>query len=288
MPATLSFEAIGCAWTIDLPESLARARLAQLRAAVLDRIGEFDLAYSRFRSDSLVARMSRRAGTYELPPDAAPLMEHYRALYQLTGGRVTPLVGSLMAEAGYDASYSLEPRELHAPPAWDAVLSYEPPSLTLSRPALLDFGAAGKGYIVDLVGQLLEAEGVRAFTIDASGDILHRGPNLRVGLEHPLDPTRAIGVVEVANASICGSATNRRKWGSMHHIMDPITVGPVRNISATWAIADTALVADGLATALFFVPPEALSGTFQFEYVIMYTDGSVRWSDSLPGEVFAT
>jgi thiamine biosynthesis lipoprotein len=52
-------------------------------------------------------------------------------------------------------------------------------------------------------------------------------------------------------------------------------------------VAASALVADGLATALFFVEPARLVPAFAFDFVVMYTDASVRWSRTLPGEVFA-
>ena len=42
------------------------------------------------------------------------------------------------------------------------------------------------------------------------------------------------------------SATNRRAWGNgLHHVIDATTGLPTRNVIATWAIAETALEADG-------------------------------------------
>jgi thiamine biosynthesis lipoprotein len=291
MASAMRFDAIGTTWTIDLRQKLTPERVAKLERTIRDRIDQFDRDYSRFRVDSLVTRMSKAAGTYDLPIDAEPMLALYRRLYELTGRRVTPLVGRLMEEAGYDSGYSLIARELHAPPAWDDAMSYDPPRLTLRQPALLDFGAAGKGHIVDIVGALLCAAGVSDFTIDAGGDILHHGAPtepLRVGLEHPLDPTQAVGLVELTAGSICASATNRRRWGDLHHIINPLSLRPVTDVIATWAIADTALLADGLATALFFVPPSALEREFDFQYAIVSNDQSVRWSKDLPGEVFSS
>jgi thiamine biosynthesis lipoprotein len=50
--------------------------------------------------------------------------------------------------------------------------------------------------------------------------------------------------------------------------------------------ADTALVADGLATALFFVPAQHLRPHFDFEYVIMKSNGTAEVSPGFPGEIF--
>ena len=40
----------------------------------------------------------------------------------------------------------------------------------MKQAAMLDFGAAGKGYLVDIVGQVLENHGIKNYVIDAGGD----------------------------------------------------------------------------------------------------------------------
>jgi thiamine biosynthesis lipoprotein len=109
---------------------------------------------------------------------------------------------------------------------------------------------------------------------------------LRIGLENPQNTSEVIGVVELCNQSICGSATNRRTWGKYHHIMNPTTLHSVHDIQATWVIADTALLADALSTCLFLVKPEVLLAHYNFEYVVIENDMSIRRSAHLPGELF--
>jgi thiamine biosynthesis lipoprotein len=88
--------------------------------------------------------------------------------------------------------------------------------------------------------------------------------------------------------AIAGSAGNRRAWGDgWHHILDGATGRPVRSVVATWALASTAMLADALATALFFVPGEVLQRDHDVDWVRVLADGSAEWSTSLPGEVFA-
>jgi thiamine biosynthesis lipoprotein len=89
------------------------------------------------------------------------------------------------------------------------------------------------------------------------------------------------------DAAICSSATNRRVWGSgIHHVIDATTGLPTSRVIATWAIAGTALEADGLATALFFADPARLGAEFDFTYVRMLTGGTVEFSPDLEGELF--
>jgi thiamine biosynthesis lipoprotein len=280
----LSFDAIGTAWQLDTVAQIDTV----LQSSIAQRIEEFDKTWSRFRDDSLVSKIAVTAGVWEFPADAGPLFEVYRRLYRATDGAVSPLVGQALENLGYDHAYSLRPTgQPTTVPAWDDAVAWDGHALTTVRPVSIDVGAAGKGYLVDIVGDLLAAAGHDDFTVDASGDILRRGPApIRVALEHPLDTTMAIGVVTV-DAAICSSATNRRTWGAgLHHVIDATTGLPTHDVIATWAIAPTALEADGLATALFFADPARLADDFEFRYVRMFRDQTVEFSPNLDGELF--
>ena len=161
--------------------------------------------------------------------------------------------------------------------------------LGTARPVLLDVGAAGKGYLVDLISDLLVDHGVGTHVVDASGDLRVRGDAFeRIALEHPADPTKAIGVVELREGALCASASNRRSWGDgLHHVIDAVTGIPTAEVIATWALAPDALHADGLATALFFDPAANLFASGDVFYVRMFANGRVEQSPSFPGEVFA-
>lgn len=259
-----------------------------IRRHIQDRIEAFDRAYSRFRDDSIVAQMSRQAGEYEFPDDAVQLMDFYRALYDATNGRVTPLIGQALAQSGYDKEYSFRQKQVSAIPQWDDVMQWQGNVVTTRQPIVLDVGAAGKGYLVDIIGEILEMHGAAAYVIDASGDVRHRGNESDVvGLENPSDSSRVIGVMNLKNASLCASATNRRTWGSdMHHVFDPASASPTRDVAATWVMANDTMTADGLATALFFVDGDQLSKDWDFQYVRLMTDGKLSHSHEFMGELF--
>ncbi len=290
MGRSFRFEAIGTSWSIDITDPLSLDRASLLLEKIRARIELFDRAYSRFRADSLVTEMSTRTGMFVLPEDAVPMMRLYEELYHVTNGAMTPLIGQVLVEAGYDANYSLQPRELHHPPAWEQAMRFSPPSrLEVKQPIVLDVGAMGKGYLIDLVSDLLLQQGMRSFCVEAGGDMRQcdeKGGRLRVGLEHPADATQVIGVAEIAGQSICGSAGNRRVWSTFHHIIDPHTLTSPKNILALWVVADTTMLADAMTTALFFVPPEVLLKYYSFEYVILYPDHTFKISKGFPGEVF--
>lgn len=295
------FEAIGVPWRIGVGDidspvaSLGAALEPDDLAAVLERIERFDRDWSRFRDDSLVSRIAREPGSWRLPADAEPLFALYESLHSLTDARLSPLVGASLERLGYDAAYRLTPSGDPLPaPSWaDSIAlrrTAEGLVLDTVTPVTLDVGAAGKGYLVDIVGDLLAARGVTETLVDASGDVRVRGGrSIRVALEHPADPRKAVGVAELHDAALCASAVNRRAWGDgLHHIVDAVTGRPVADgVVATWVVAESALVADGLATAMFFVEPARLREGFEFEWVRLGMNGRLEASTGFRGELFA-
>lgn len=281
LPHSWQFEALGTHWSIDTPVELTGPQ----RGVISQRIETFDKIYSRFRDDSLVQRL-RRPGMYEFPEDVVPLLTLYKKMYEITDGKVTPLIGSQLEQAGYDTQYSFNAGDIMDIPSFD-ILNWD--GNMVLRPdesVVLDVGAAGKGYLVDIIGEILAAENIHEYTVDASGDVRHRGSAEVVGLEHPGDPTKIIGVANLANKSLCASAVNRRTWQGYHHVFDPDTKQSTSSMIATWVIAESALLADALTTALFFVPAKILQKEFDFTYVTIDVHGAIDASPDFDGELY--
>lgn len=285
-PEDFRFDGIGTRWEISTPHPLD----ASVRARLLAVVERYDGDWSRFRSDSTVSAMAREPGRYKLPAEATDLGRLYRSLYNITGGAMTPLIGASLERLGYDAVYSLRPAGSALPaPRWEDVLAWEGNVLTTSAPLVLDIGAAGKGQLVDLLVSELRSCGVDSFVIDASGDLLHRGPDpVSVALEHPYDPAKAIGTVPLAGRALCASASNRRAWGDgLHHVLDGTTGLPVSTAVATWTMAESTMVADALATALFFVAGSELERNFDFSWLTVFSDGTAAYSAEFEGTLFS-
>ena len=287
------FDAIGTHWEIETFETLNDI----VKKKILDRIEIFDKTYSRFRTDSLVSKIASASngGSFDFPEDCLPIFELYDKLYSLTSGAVDPLVGRRLEQLGYDKNYSLKPldeveliEDDHESLCWikDVARNYQ--TLVTKRPVVIDIGAAGKGYLVDIVSEILLREQIPEFIVDAGGDIRHSGNwKYPIGMEHPNKPEHAIGVVDLQDNAICASASNRRAWGDgIHHIIDARVGLPVRDVIATWVVAKNALLADGLATALFFTSADKLKGYFQFSSVRMFTDNTIEKSKNFRGELF--
>jgi FAD:protein FMN transferase len=293
-PSTFTFDAIGTRWCIDTDEPLS----GDVRDRILNRIRRFDLTYSRFRPDSLVSQVAAApaGGRFEFPEDSVALFDLYDRLITATEGAVDPLVGRQLELLGYDSTYSLTPapaavragERARGRPTWASDIVRDGTTLVTRRPLVIDVGAVGKGYLVDIISAILQQAGVARFVVDAGGDLRHCGElGLRVGLEHPLDPRLVIGVANLQNRALCASAVNRRAWDDgLHHLLDARTGAPATEVVATWAVAGNAALADGLATALFFTGAQRLAETFRFAHVRMLADGRAELSPNFDGELF--
>ena len=281
------FDAIGTRWEIETAAPLGDRERARVTALV----GAFDATWSRFRGDSLVSALRSQGGTTRLTPDAAAdaaaMLGAFRELSRATDTAVNPLIGAGLEALGYDRAVSLRPGPAQAAPGeWERMLLWDDTSLTLTGPGVLDVGALGKGRLVDLISEAL-ADAPGRVTVDGSGDLRVRAGAARVALEHPYDPTSAIGVVDVSDAALCASAVTRRAWGDgLHHVLDGRTGLPVRTWAATWALADDALHADAAATARFFDGGPGLADSWGVQWVRMSTDGRAERSAGFPGELF--
>ena len=288
-PIRFEFEAIGTKWIIDIAKYPSSLSKADILIVIKERISEFDKTYSRFLKNSLVTKMSKSKGKYILPPDAKQMFDLYLSLYKITGGTFTPLIGNLISSAGYDANYSFKKQKLEKPYKWEEAIDYDFPNLTIKKPVILDFGAAGKGYLIDIVKELLIKRGITSFCIDAGGDIFYQdsdNKSIKVGLENPENTKQVIGVIEISNSSICGSSGNRRTWGEFNHIINPEKLSSENIIKAVWVIAKTTMLADALSTCLFFIEAGKLNKYYDFEYFILNKNFTFKKSKGFNAQLF--
>jgi len=134
----------------------------------------------------------------------------------------------------------------------------------------IDLASIAKGYGVDVIATLLEGEGFEDFLIEVGGEIFTSGQKdkntpWRVGINTPSSSAgfgQVYKVLSVAGNGLATSGDYRNYFiseGHMYsHILDPRTGYPVTNgvVSAS-VVAKTCTLADGLATALMVMGPDA-------------------------------
>lgn len=291
MPYTTAFpKALGTGLLI----STARPVSAELRAEMERLIDGYEHALSRFRADSLVAHIgnAEHGGHFDFPDWAGPLFDLYDALHAATRGAIDPCVGEDLIRLGYDPALSFTVEAdagerlgaLHGRAVWGRdVVRSSGTTLVTRSPVHVDFGACGKGYLVDSLGGLLtdselshtshvksaettnptcqsstsdskRESAAPEFVIDAGGDLLARtNKPIRVALEDPDDPSCAVGVALIGDGAFCASAPSRRHWEvavneqthlAIHHLFNAIDGLPVQQTEATWVAVRSASFGD--------------------------------------------
>ncbi|MBW3091162.1 FAD:protein FMN transferase [Bifidobacterium sp. 82T25] len=189
-----------------------------------------------------------------------------------------------LSVSAYGQSVTWHLGAIHGRATWETDVERHGTTLVTRRPVALDFGACGKGYLVDLIAGMLR-EHTDAYVIDAGGDLLIRtvgyasnghmttcdvagtpathdepaATTVTIALEDPADPSRAAGTATMSNDAFCASAPSRRHWGEaaghqLHHLLNAIDGLPVDDVAATWVAVRPdhrfpTATADGLATA---------------------------------------
>jgi len=276
---------MGSVWKITLWDHVT----PEIREAIIQQARSFEDTYSRFKKTSWLSSLTNHMGIVKIPRDFFEILIFYKKLYTLSEKKCTPLIGSVLDDLGYDREYSLiAKKNISEPPDFDeAVAIIDESTIELKKNVSFDIGAIGKGYVIDIISNFLRIQGCERFLVDGSGDLLYqgKGEEIRVGLEDPKDFEKSIGVVTLPDGALCGSGGNRRAWGVYHHIVDPLSLDSPKNILATWVRARSALLADGLATALFLCDPENFLKDFSFEYCILNDDYRVKRSAGFSAEL---
>lgn len=133
----------------------------------------------------------------------------------------------------------------------------------------LDLASIAKGYAVDQVSGLLQTAGIKNYLVEIGGEVFASGYRKdgnpwRVGINHPSTAASATDVYQVVplhNRAMATSGDYRNYFQAgdkrFSHIIDPRTGYPVDNgVVSVSIVADTCMLADGLATAVMVMGRE--------------------------------
>ncbi|MDQ0947911.1 thiamine biosynthesis lipoprotein [Streptomyces phaeochromogenes] len=111
----------------------------------------------------------------------------------------------------------------------------------------LDPCAMVKGWAVQRAAELLQAEGVTTFCLNAGGDVVSAGRPWRVGVRHPEQADRLCAVLEITDGAVATSGRYERG----DHILDGRTGRPATGLLSLTVVAPSLTEADATATAAF-------------------------------------
>jgi thiamine biosynthesis lipoprotein len=259
-----TWSALGTSATVLVadPDALPAAR-----REVEAELAAIDLACSRFRDDSDLARLNaaggRAARVSELLREAIRVALRGAAV---SDGAVDPTVGQALILAGYDRDFAaLEPSRgpLRATrvPGWRGVVLEEASGRArLPRGVRLDLGATAKALAADRAAAAAHQATGTGVLVSLGGDMAVAGPapaggwTVRVAEDHQSGPDAPGQTVTIESGGLATSSTTVRRWGpEAHHIIDPATGLPARPWWRTASVAAASCVDANIASTAAIV-----------------------------------
>lgn len=278
------------------------AALPAAREEVERELAAVDAACSRFRDDSELARVNRAGGR---PVRVGPLLleavEVALWAAAATDGDVDPTVGRAVILAGYDRDYasltgSAEPLRAVAVPGWRAVRVDRRASIVrVPAGVTLDLGATAKALAADRAAARAARRTGGGVLVNLGGDVAAAGQPPAGGWrvhaceDHRSGPDAPGQTVRVAAGGVATSSTTTRRWrrgdDEAHHIVDPATGLPAREVWRTVSVAGARCVDANVASTAAVVRGERAVGWLAAAGLparLVAADGSVHVTGGWP------
>ena len=250
-------------------QSIAADSIKRQAEALLARVNR---QMSTYDPDSELSRFNRNPSTdwIAVSPELLYVVAEGLRVGELTGGAFDITVGPLVNLWGFgpDARRDQVPSEDAIAAArqrvgyWQLHARAEPPALKKDRADLyVDLSALAKGYGVDRLAELVEANGIHDYLVSIGGDLRAKGLNGKgqpwtVAIERPVPGQRAVErLIRISDHAVSTAGDYRNFFeqdGQRYsHIINPRTGRPVpRTVVSVTVIGKLDLHADAADTAL--------------------------------------
>jgi len=268
---TQSQEALGGTATIGVVMDAAQDS-SELFQNLWIQTFRFERQFSRFLPSSELSQFNAQSGVkVPISTEFADILHTAQRLAEQTKGLFNPFILPALQRTGYHSSavakYADDPA-----PDYTARQVVQPTKLELGddwaripHGTAIDLGGCGKGYLADLLGQYLRAQGVAGYWIEFSGDIAtygtdEKGQNFTISVKNATKQgtLEELIVCPTTPFGIATSGTFQRvsQVGTMrgHHIINPETGKPAEtDVLLATICAGSAVDSDVLASCAIIV-----------------------------------
>lgn len=254
-----------------------------LKVEVLQReidsvIDLMNASMSTYIEDSAISKVNRGDSLIQVDEHFEKVYAMASEVWEKTQGYFDPTVGALVNAYGFgpDTSYtpiSEEQRdEILIHTGWNKTKLTPKKTIRKEHPQVyFDFNALAKGYVVDVIADLLRENGSTSFLVEIGGEIVAEGLSpksqqpWKVAIDDPRQTQERsfIAVVPLTNQALATSG-NYRKFKidkitgkRLVHSINPKTGNPFpTEVLSASVTAPTCMEADAFATALMVMPLE--------------------------------
>jgi FAD:protein FMN transferase len=259
-------EAMGTVVSITLLDRDA-ARGAEAIESAYRAIESVERSMSTYDPESEISHLNRE-GSIEASDDFLIVLQEALAIHRRSGGAfdvtmkpLLELLSESFAKGGAPPSAAEVQALLGRVDA--GAIEIEDSRVTLPPGVRITLDGIAKGHAIDRAIEALRAEGVEHALVDAGGDMRALGDRdgepWRVAMQDPRDPSEYLTVIFLTDRAVATSGDYRRYFDpemTSHHILDPRTGRSAESLISVSVQAETAMVADALATAIFVLGPE--------------------------------
>jgi len=262
--------ACACEIVLDADDSTwAQSQAQQAMQEVL----RIERKYSRYRPDSVVARINAAAGqaAQVCDEETLSLLGFAQEMHAQSDGLFDITSGVLRHAWRFDQAQLPEPALLERllPLVGWATVERQGDSVRLPKAGMeIDFGGFGKEYAADCAAALLRQAGVRHGYVNLGGDICLMGPRADgsawvMGIQHPRQSHQILATQAMQHGALATSGDYERFMlvqGQRYcHILHPRSGWPVTHWQSISVLAPVAVMAGALSTVAMLKEDQALA-----------------------------
>jgi len=279
--ATIRGETMGTTYSVKLAALPEGKTADDVKSRIDARLETVNRQMSTWRKDSEISRFNAHAGTdwFPVSADTVTVLAEAQRISELTGGKfdvtVMPLVN--LWSFGPENRPRKKPTDEEIARRKESVgyrlleLRVHPPAVRKKRgDVTVDLSAIAKGFGVDRVAGELDLLGVSGYMVEIGGEVRCNGTKAdgrpwQIGIQSPAnsrDSAHRVVALRDRNRAMATSGDYRSYFeeaGKRYsHTIDPHTGRPVTHrLASVSVVAGNCMIADGLATAIMVLGPEA-------------------------------
>lgn len=250
-----------------------RAAAETAVTATLDHMSDLESILSRHQPGSELSQLNQHGRVANASQPLLDLLQQARQLSEQTGGAfdisVKPLSDVYQAHAKRGELPSAATVARTLPLVDYRAVQVNGRDIQLARSGMgITLDGIGKGYIVDAGTAVLKQHGFVNVLVEAGGDLMASGVNSRqqawrIGLQPPRPQVEtSTARFSLHNQAAATSGDYMQPFTadlSQHHILDPRTGYSAPEFASVTVIAPSAMLADGLATAVMVMGEDGLA-----------------------------
>ena len=212
-------------------------------------VRSFAARITRFDQSSELSHLNAAAAWVDISPELEQLLRASLRAFEMSGGLVNVAVLPSMIAIGYTRPLAEGPTaarldQAHSAPLLPNVLNVKRGKARLAPNVRIDLGGVAKGWMADRLCERLGANSLG----NLGGDLFARG-------EWPVEIAGQTYLLR--DLGVATSSTRRRRWGDVHHVIDPRTGLPAASgLEEVSVAADTATAAEVVAKTALIAGPD--------------------------------